>query len=132
MGCATGMHTPTDPLFPSVLPLGTAWPPVVPTCEGFQVGAEGGHGLGWAGLACKSGEDTFFPTLMGVLAGGLLGSGRGGGGGGERTGCGWGLSQAVLGDGRRRGFSIRSNDAHLIAGGTVLNRVPRAGGLEQR
>lgn len=57
----------------------------------------------WSGLACKSGEDTFFPTLMKVLAGGRLGPGHGGGA--ERTGSGWGFSQAVLGDGRR-GVSV--------------------------
>lgn len=37
----------------------------------------------WAGLAGKSGEKTFFPTLMKVLAGGLLSPGHGRGG--ERT-----------------------------------------------
>lgn len=47
------------------------------------------------------------PTLMKVLAGGLFSPGHGEGE--EGAGGGWGLSQAVLGAGGRRGSRIRSN-----------------------
>lgn len=104
------MHraTPSSLLLSHWAQPGHLWGPMR---EGFQVGAEGGQRLGW--VACKWGEDTFFPTLMKVLAGGLLGPGRGGGGGG-RAGSRWGLSQAVLRDVGRRGFSIRSNLRFLL------------------
>lgn len=74
---------------------------------------------------------------MKVLAGGLFGPGHGGGG--EETGGGWGLSQAVLGDGGRRGSGIRSTGGscsgkdQLAIFSSALYGIgsPGLGGLEQ-
>lgn len=75
---------------------------------------------GCAVWCCKSDEDTVFPTLMKVLAGGLLGPGHEGGGGG--TGSGWGLPDSVPGDGGRKGSSIRSNLDSRSFGSLLLFR----------